>query len=147
MFVWLIEDEEMRLNEAGRMLVDEWKKLKNRFINIEIDEFVVMPNHFHGIIFIPDVTVGDGLVPSRIDPRASTRVAPTIPNIIGAFKSIATHRYIQLVKQNLAKQFNKKLWQRSYYDHVIRNEKSLEKIREYVIENPCCWEKDENFMS
>ena len=115
------------------MMVDWWKKLSEKFTNIKLDEFVLMPNHFHGIIFIPD------------EPTRGS--APTIPNVIQWFKTMTTNSYIQLVKQNLATKFNKKLWQRSYYDHVIRNEESLEKIREYVIENPRCWEKDVMFVS
>jgi hypothetical protein len=71
-------------------------------------------------------------------------LSPTIGDIVGAFKSITTHEYIIGVKNNNWPEFNKKLWQRNYYEHIIRNEKSLNKIREYIINNPFKWDTDRN---
>jgi putative transposase len=95
-----------------------------------------MPNHLHGIIYIPE----------SAEMLAATRAAPTIPDIIGAFKSITTWQYTRLVKQNKASPFNKKIWQRNYYDHIIRNEESLSNVQKYVVENPLDWEKDKLFV-
>jgi len=107
---------EMRLNDVGYMVHQEWTNLPNRFPNIDLDAFVIMPNHIHGIIVITGaIPVGAGLVPAPIHAnmpaqngnrttksgatvgstksRATTRVAPTVGDIVGAFKSITTVRY------------------------------------------------------
>ena len=130
-----IVDGKMVLNDVGNMIQKLWNKITERFNMVELDEFVIMPNHIHGIVII----VGAGLVPARGE-RATTRVAPTIihtiGDIIGAFKSLTTHEYITGVKYNEWKPFNKRLWQRNYYEHIIRNENELIKIREYIKLNP-----------
>ncbi len=134
---------EMILNDAGRMVKVEWESLNIRFPNINIDVYQVMPNHFHGLIFIfPPVSVGAGLVPAPIS-RATTRVAPTLGNIIGAFKSITTHKYIQGVDEFTWPAFYRRLWQRNYYEHIIRNLADYERIASYIINNPVNWDKDE----
>lgn len=162
---------EMELNESGKMVSDHWVSLKNRFPNIEIDEFVVMPNHFHGIIVI--CSVGAGLVPalpeSGIFPksqkgtdwqggnteadnakmRAGTRPAPTNNNTVGdiirVFKSLTMGEYIKNVKAGKFPPFEKMIWQRNYYEHIIRDDDDLDRIREYIINNPINWEIDELF--
>jgi REP element-mobilizing transposase RayT len=126
--------------DAGKMVDQQWNKLSNRFQNIQLDEYVVMPNHLHGIIII----VGAPLVGAHSIPMVAPTDAPTIGDIVGAFKSITTHEYIIGVKNNNWPEFNKKLWQRNYYEHIIRNEKSLNKIREYIINNPFKWDTDRN---
>ncbi len=145
-----INNNEMFLNDIGKMIKDFWLELKKRF-NMELDAFIIMPNHMHGII------VGAGLVPAQlhdreihtVPTRATTRVAPTptLGNIIGAFKSITTVEYIENVHKNKWPQFDKRLWQRNYYEHIIRNERSLEAIREYIVKNPYTWRDDELFIS
>lgn len=149
---------EMRFNEAGRMVIGKWERISERFPNVELDTFVVMPNHIHGIIVITQ-NVGAGLVPAHdrdvagagfvpardgatTENGATTRVAPTVGNIVGAFKSITTVRYIQGVKQNGWPPFLVRLWQRNYYEHIIRNEESLNRIREYIALNPLQWHLD-----
>ena len=74
--------------------------------------------------------------------RATTRVAPTVGGVVGAFKSISTVEYTRVVKQNGWPSFNRRLWQRNYYEHIIRNEESLNRIREYIVNNPLQWEFD-----
>lgn len=141
---------EMWLNDAGGMIARAWETLPNRFPSVQLDTFVVMPNHMHGII----VTVGATLVVAPSDAneqnkivtagdRATTRVAPTVGNIIGAFKSLTTVEYVHGVKQSGWMAFRMKLWQRNYHEHVIRNEASLHAIREYIVNNPLQWELDE----
>ena len=154
-----VVDGEMRLNDVGDMVHQEWTNLPNRFPNIDLDAFIVMPNHIHGIIAITDATpiVGAGLVPAQLVPaqhddaaitsgattsRATTRVAPTVGNIVGAFKSISTVRYTHGVKHYGWLPFRGRLWQRNYYEHIIRNEGSLNRIREYIINNQSRWEMD-----
>ena len=82
------------------------------------------------------------------DPRATTRVAPTgdrryaLGDVVGAFKSLTTVEFVRGVKTLRWPQFHGKLWQRNYYEHVVRSEKSLAKIRQYIQENPARWELD-----
>jgi REP element-mobilizing transposase RayT len=115
-----ITDGQMSLNAAGEMVSDKWKKLPERFPNIELHEFVVMPNHFHGIFEI-----------------VGTPVAPTtVGKMMDAFKSITTVEYIRGVQLSDWLPFDGKLWQRNYYEHIIRNERSYQNIAEYIINNP-----------
>jgi putative transposase len=146
-------------NGAGQMVQEIWKGLPEQFPTIELDEWVLMPNHFHGIIVI----VGASLVGARkptqpADPtqnrqiaetvnKAPTRDAPTLGDVLGAFKSITTNHYIQCVKNECWPPFHGKLWQRSYHDRIIRNEDELERIREYILLNPGRWEEDPNHPS
>ena len=95
---------------------------------------------------LQDMSVNSGVgVPlvGTLNRRATTRVAPTLCEIVGAFKSKSTNEYIGGVKQSGWIPFDGKLWQRNYYDHIIRDEKSFEQIREYVINNPLRWNIDD----
>ena len=140
----------MRLNEAGRMVSTVWDTLLARFPGVDLDAFVVMPNHIHGIIvFATRVSVGAPLVgaqdvtPNRtIDNRATTRVAPTLGDVVGAFKSRATVEYTRGVKTKGWPAFRRRLWQRNFYEHIIRNEASLNHIRQYILDNPARWAFD-----
>lgn len=155
---------EMILNDAGRMVETEWLNLKTRFSNIELHEYVVMPNHFHGILEIigsPPVgvslvgvsLVGVSLVDTQNDNRDTQKgqpqgIAPTnktVGDMMDAFKSITTVEYIRGVKNSGWKPFNGKLWQRNYYEHIIRNEKAFETISEYILNNPAKWQGDKFF--
>jgi len=78
--------------------------------------------------------------------RATTRVAPTLGDVIGAFKSITTNEYIRNVKNKNWVPFNKHFWQRNYYEHVIRDDHDLNRIREYIVNNPAKWEEDEYYV-
>jgi len=129
-----IDNGKMIFNHAGIMVENEWLKLKKRYPNIDLHEYIVMPNHFHGIIQI--VTNGK---PQYGQPQG---IAPTVGNIIGAFKSLVTNEYIRNVKQNNWQRFNRKLWQRNYYEHIIRDEKSYLIIAEYIQTNPLKWQND-----
>lgn len=115
------------LNKFGLMAQSIWSNIPKFYPNTEIDEFVVMPNHFHGIIII---TNNNG---------RTQRSAPTLSlsDIIQRFKSLTTTRYRQMT--NLPT----KLWQRSFHDHIIRNEKDLCRIRKYIQNNPLKWDTDE----
>ena len=138
---------EMRLNDAGRMVLAEWNRLPERFPQVVLDAFVVMPNHVHGILVITDpaptagATVG-ATVGATPTVGATTWVAPTVGNIIGAFKSRVTVEYIRGVKTSGWPPFRGRLWQRNYYEHIIRNERALNAIRRYILENPLRWHLD-----
>ena len=121
---------EMRLNAAGEMAQRMWADLPGRFPDVDLDVFVVMPNHVHGIILIGEPA------------RATTRFAPTLGEIVGAFKSIVTVGYSRGVRAGMWRPFRGRLWQRNYYEHVIRNEPQLDSAREYIVNNPLQWELD-----
>lgn len=129
-----IEKGKPCLNQAGEMVEQHWLKIEQQFENVKLDEYVIMPNHIHGIIFIA----------SAQNNRADTRPAPTIGDIICAFKSMTTNCYIQNVKQNEWKPFDKRLWQRNYFERIIRNQEELDRIRDYIKNNPSRWEFDKN---
>ena len=105
-----------------------------------------MPNHIHGIIIIngrgescirPDDSMGDH------KDRPYGTGTNSIGRIIQAYKSITTNKYILGVKKNNWRPFPGRLWQRNYYDHIIRNEEDLFEVREYIVNNPLNWDKDE----
>ena len=135
-----IVDGEVRLNEYGRIVEKEWSRTSTIRPNIEIDIFVVMPNHFHGILVINGV--GDscrGVLQYAPTERTFRSPSQTVGAIIRGFKS------------TLAKKINQirdtpghPVWQRNYYEHVIPNEEDLNRIRQYVTENPMKWSEDEN---
>jgi len=147
-----IVKDEIVLNPAGMMVQTAWQSLPKRFNNIEPVVCVIMPNRFHAIVIVNE-PVGAGLVPALADRAhasgasgATTRVAPTKPTlgqIIGAFKSITTHEYIQGVNCLGWPAFDKRLWQRNYYEHIIRNSNEADRIQNYVESNPVMWNNDE----
>ena len=114
------------------MMQHTWEKLPECFAHLLLDQYIIMPNHLHGIIIIH---IDDAF-------RATTKVAPTIGRIIGAFKSVTTCQYINRIKSDNWPAFEKRLWQRNYYEHIIRNETSLYNIKEYIYYNPINWHKD-----
>ena len=133
-----VVDGKMVLNDAGKMVQTAWNNLPKRFSEIQLDVCTIMPKHLHGIVAI----VGAPLVGARPEgKRATTRVAPTLGTIVGQFKSISTTEYTRNVKQSHWPPFHNKLWQRNYYEHVIRNDDELNKIREYIIQNPDRWDE------
>ena len=119
-----IVDGEMRLNEVGRMVEKVWLSMPERFPSVALGAFVVMPNHFHGDLII----IGENSI--------------TLGQIIGAFKSITTHEYILGVKNLGWPAFEKRIWQRNYYEHIIRNEAEADRIEGYIESNPARWNDD-----
>ena len=143
-----VADDRICLNAAGQLAAILWSALPTRFPGIDLDAFIVMPNHVHGIVVVPDraATVGAPLVGARAadaGERAATRAAPTIGNIVGAFKSLFTVEYIQGVKEGRWPRFRGRVWQRNYYEHVIRDEPDLARVRCYIDENPLRWALDD----
>jgi len=138
-----IVDGGMMLNEAGRVVVKCWHAMPDHFSNFELDEFVVMPNHFHAVFVLH--RRGESCI-RPISGDHKDRPYGTLPDTVGrviqAFKSITTHEYIKGVKQYRWPSFPRKLWQRNYYEHIIRHEPELNHIREYIVENPLKWELD-----
>ena len=157
---------EMHLNELGEITQNQLLRIPTRFEHIELDEFVIMPNHIHAIII--HEPVGAGFTPAQYDDLAYTRVgvgvglAPThmtlpinhpetgqpqglplrktLGNIIGAYKSLVANECLKIFKTK--NQIMAKFWQRNYYEHIIRDEKSYQQIAQYIIDNPAHWELD-----
>jgi REP element-mobilizing transposase RayT len=139
-----VVDGEMRLNDVGRMVEHEWFELNHKFTAVEADEFVIMPNHCHGIVIITDGVVGADL---RVGPapKGAHTGAPLrsrLSTVIQWFKTMTTNKYMRNVKTGTWPPFNGRLWQRNYHEHVIRNEESLNRIRQYIVDNPARWQFD-----
>jgi putative transposase len=154
-----IIDGEMNLNDLGRLIEQCWRDLPQRFPWVSIDEFIVMPNHVHGIIWINHDGVG---APFANDKQSSiygskktnrqegmvavrAKDAPTrnLGYVVGAYKSITAIRYRLGVNRHKWNEASGKLWQGNYYEHIIRGEKDLTAIRTYINNNPVNWLSDE----
>jgi putative transposase len=141
---------EMRLNDAGEIAQRGWEDIPRHFPLVELDAFVIMPNHVHGVIVIQGrgeasaINLRVSKTPSKPD-ASPLRQHPngTQPGSLSAFvqnfKSISTRR------MNAARGSpGTPIWQRGYYEHVIRNEDELKAIREYILGNPARWDEDED---
>jgi len=163
-----IVNAETRLNDARSVIERWWFELNNKFRTVETDNFVIMPNHFHGIVVIADVgadlrvgpdSVGAHIAPLQGAPQPTTRmntgVNPNahpahqgthagvpLPTIVQWFKTMTTNEYLRGVKTSGWAPFQGRLWQRNYYEHIIRDGESLNRIRQYIADNPTRWEFD-----
>ncbi|MFH1691268.1 MAG: transposase [Candidatus Omnitrophota bacterium] len=155
-------NDNMVLNDAGKMVDKWWRELSKKYNVVLIDEHKIMPNHLHGIIVIVDqCNVGADLCVRPVNGNngyannnnmeivkgRTRRCAPTpmIGTIVQWFKTMSTNEYIRNVKTNNWPPFIIRLWQRNYYEHVIRDESDLVRIREYIVNNPVHWERDEYY--
>jgi REP element-mobilizing transposase RayT len=133
----------VRLNACGEIARAEWINTAAIRGEIELDEFVVMPNHFHAIVIIRECDGGSVGARRRRAPtieQFSKPVAGSIPTIVRAYKSAVTSRINQLRGTSGAP-----VWQRNYWEHIIRNEEELLRIREYIRFNPVAWEMDDEY--
>jgi putative transposase len=129
------------ISDTGRMLTNVWRQIPDHYPSIDIDEFVVMPNHIHGIIVI----AGAGDIEPELPGGRPQGVAPTglsFSDVVHRFKTMTTKQYIDGVKQSGWQPFDGKLWQRNYYEHVIRSENELNEARQYILNNPLKWSLD-----
>lgn len=133
-----IINNEMRLNEFGQIVQSTWFDLVNHVDDIELGEFVVMPNHMHGIIII----VGAGSEPAPTEPAPMNAIPKQTPlfEIVRQLKTFSARRI------NLARNTQgESVWQRNYFEHIIRDEKSYLKISQYIFDNPARWKLDSLF--
>jgi len=128
-----IADGEMWLNDKGQIVQDEWYKSAWIREEIELDAFVVMPNHVHAIVAIGD----RARRATGRSPRQSGPAKRSLGAFVGGFKSVVTKRINEIRNSP-----GTPVWQRNYFEHVIRNEESLHRIRQYVLDNPTQWEFD-----
>jgi putative transposase len=154
-----IVGEEMRLNKLGKIVQEEWLRTAEIRKDVQMDSFVVMPNHIHGIVVLPEPVGANCYSPQNchstfvnsqnnpsdkgayIDtPLRKTKFCSpsgTIGAIIRGFKSVSTKR-INILRNSP----RQPIWQRNYYEHIIRDEKELQNIRDYIVNNPIKWFSD-----
>jgi REP element-mobilizing transposase RayT len=151
-----VVDGAMRLNEFGEMVRGCWLAIPDHFPHVALDAFVIMPNHVHGIVWIVDATtdaVGNVVGATHASVRAThASPLPSLPQpllrprgpqrrsigaVVGSFKSAAA-RCINAYRKTPGIP----IWQRNYYEHVIRNEASLDGVRAYIVNNPLQWALD-----
>lgn len=132
-----IENDSMKLNVFGEIVKHCWYDLPNHYLNVQLDEFCVMPNHIHVIIIINNA----GIVETGLKPVSTTTSQPQ--------KHHGLFEFVRALKTFSARRINEKrnsigepIWQSRFHDHIIRNEISLQQIREYIINNPRTWQKD-----
>jgi len=128
-----IVNNEIVLNDFGKIIKKQWLWLQDQYDYVYLDEFIIMPNHFHGIL---EIRSDRSRPVTTVNAQAHQKIKP-LSQLIGAFKTRSS-KYIH--KQGL----DDFQWQRSFYDHIIRKEESLNKIREYIMINPQEWNKDKN---
>ncbi|MDO8311578.1 MAG: transposase [Sideroxyarcus sp.] len=158
-----IVGDEMELNNAGKMVLHWYAELENKFSDIQCDEFVCMPNHIHFIV----VNVGNDIngavngvgADLCVRPlllgeheclgrhvgtplRSGEHVGSPLRTVVQWFKTMTTNAYIRGVKLQGWQRFDGKLWQRNYWEHVVRDESELDRIRAYILNNPAQWESD-----
>ena len=136
-----VTDGKMYLSSHGRVVETEWLRTGEIRRNVELDDFVVMPNHMHGIVWLSPNVGARRAVPLRQPSRALEKfgrpVPGSLPTIIRAFKSAVT-KAINAKRDTLGHP----VWQRNYYEHVIRDEDDLNRIRQYIDNNPARWAMD-----
>ena len=138
-------DGETALNEAGRMVESVWQALAEKFPEIVLDEYVIMPNHFHGIVCIvgaPLAAPGSDVCgcakgDTIAENQGAASSAPTLGKIMRVFKSISAIEINRVLDRQ-----GQPLWQRNYYERIIRDENELAAIREYIVSNPMRWDMD-----
>ena len=127
-----VVDQRVCLNDAGKMVLRHWQSLPDRFPHVDLDEYVLMPNHLHAILH---VTATD------------TAPSASLSAVVGAFKSLTTRDYIKGVRTRGWPPFERHLWQQSFYDHIIRDGRDLERVREYIAANPSRWAEDREYRA
>ena len=118
-----ISDNGHCIYDSGVMVQSVWNNLSQYYSGVKSHDFVVMPNHIHGIIELEN---------SDLD----------LSEIIRRFKTFTTHQYIKGVHDKNWQLFYKRLWQRNYYEHIIRDDESLKQLQQYILNNPLQWRED-----
>jgi REP element-mobilizing transposase RayT len=130
-------------NPLGEIVEDEWKKTSLLRSNVSLGSFIVMPNHFHGVVIINDKLNSRGVLqysPTQKTIRSFSSTANSLGAIVRGFKAAVTKRINEI---NSSKE---KIWQRNYYERVIRNQEEYIKIDEYVRRNAELWKQDKFYL-
>lgn len=144
--------DQVKLSRIGEIAKECWERIPQHFSNAGLDEYVIMPNHVHGVIVLTDL-VGTRHAVSSQEARSrqentsvqcaehfSKPVCGSLPTIIRSFKSAASKRIHEAGFPSFA-------WQSRFYEHVIRGDRDLDRIRAYILENPSNWFNDDNFAN
>ena len=136
-----IQGRKMRLNEFGRLAHDTWNDLPNHNSNCHLDAFVIMPNHVHGIVIIGNRidSAGTDSRPVGVGSEPTPTGSTNISEVIRGFKTFSARRI-----NDARDTKGQPVWQRGFYDHIIRQEEDVENIRAYIQQNPERWERDRN---
>jgi len=137
-----IIDGKMVLNDAGQIARDEWLKSAEIRDEIKLNEYVIMPNHIHGIVTITDklTETGERHSPLRV---AGGAVSQSIGSLVAGYKSSVTAKMNKIRRRGEWRSpENNRIWQRNYWDHIIRNENEYSRIAQYIIDNPEKWDND-----
>lgn len=152
-----VYENQIQQNNAGTMIEKWWFELPNKFKNIRLHEFIVMPNHIHGIVQIinpvgadlrvcPELNTAINFTKIPPSEKAGAHLGAPLHTVVQWFKTMTTNNYIQQVKNHDWQRFDGKLWQRNYHEHIIRNEPVYLKISEYIQTNPQKWSDDIYFQ-
>jgi REP element-mobilizing transposase RayT len=127
------------MNAFGEIVREYWYEIPDHFQHVEVDAFVIMPNHLHGILVFRAVGARHAvpLQDTRRDEQFGKAVPVSLPTIIRSFKSVCA-RKINIMRDSPGE----KVWQRNYFEHIIRTETSLNEIRRYIQDNPARWHFD-----
>lgn len=126
----VVEKDKMNINQYGKIVSEKWREITDHFNNVKLDKFIVMPNHVHGVVRLIERTVGTGHA-------LSGKEKSNLSIIVGSYKSAVT-KEINLLEGPFFK------WQRSFYDHILRDKSYVKNIRQYIKNNPLNWQEDEN---
>ena len=116
---------------SARMIERTFLETMKRYEGVDSPIYVVMPNHFHAIITIV---------------RADMESAPTLSEIVQSFKRYSTVEYTRMVKEGILPPYDRQIWQRSFYDHIIRNQDDFSAVYRYIYENPLRWQDDDLYV-
>jgi putative transposase len=135
-----IQNGVMKLSDMGMAVDQHWAEIPDHFAHVTLDEYVIMPDHFHGIIIIgkqPCAVVGtcESHVPTQKSDRIARPAPGSVGSIIGQFKSVCTKRIWEMGHPHFR-------WQSRFHDHIIRNDAEFDRIRRYIIDNPKNWNKN-----
>lgn len=147
-----IVDGKIQLSLAGQAVMVIWQNLPNHFANVELDEFVVMPNHAHAIIVIVDIGIGAKYSATHLDePQGTSPNTSPLQNRARGTRPRSLSAIVQNFKSMSTRKINgalgipgRSVWQRNYYEHIIRNAADLNRIRQYIASNPNRWALDKN---
>ena len=122
-----VKNGNMNLNAAGRMLMHTYREAELKFPSVRTDHVICMPDHIHFILIF------------TAEENSDLEDQVSLSTVIQWFKTLTTNNYIVGVRENGWPRFPGRLWQRNYYEHIIRNESSLNKLRQYIEDNPLNW--------
>jgi len=139
----------LRLNEIGQIVIECWSRVPQHFPSVELDEYVIMPNHMHGIIAL-NIVGARSPRPSDIVGARSPRPSQTVRHRRGEVPSPTLGQIVAYFKYQSTKHINQhhnmprtRIWQRNYYEHVIRDDIDLQRLRRYIQNNPMKWTLDQ----